>query len=202
MLFQEKVSSEFADKVKAICSDLEINPDWLMYVMNSESAGTFSPSVKNPHGSATGLIQFTQATANGLGYTMSELSSMSAVEQLDVVKKYLSPYADNINSVSDLYLSIFYPAALKYDNTYRFPDNVYKANSLFDIDKLGYLTKQDFIDYVNYHYSKVGGTDADLAQIDLEQGVSTDDTIVIIAAVVLLALLAALLFVYLKKKNK
>ena len=81
----KKVDGAFKGKVVEISQALAIDPNDLMAVMAFETGRSFSPSVKNPHSSATGLIQFMDATAQGLGTTTDKLSEMSAVEQLGYV---------------------------------------------------------------------------------------------------------------------
>lgn len=68
MWFENKVTSNkeaFLQKVRLICAKLGIEPDWLMFVMNSESG--LNPAAYNPNGGASGLIQFMPDTAKGLG---------------------------------------------------------------------------------------------------------------------------------------
>jgi hypothetical protein len=65
-----------------------INPDWLLNVMATETAGTFNPAITNPLG-YTGLIQFGGAAAKDVGTTTGALRGMSAVQQLVYVFKYL-----------------------------------------------------------------------------------------------------------------
>jgi hypothetical protein len=50
-----------------------------MACMAFEKGETFSPCVKNPGSSATGLIQFMSSTAKSLGTTTNDLCKMSAV---------------------------------------------------------------------------------------------------------------------------
>ncbi len=38
----------FKIKVEAVSQKLEINPNWLMAVMNKETIGSLSPSTQNP----------------------------------------------------------------------------------------------------------------------------------------------------------
>lgn len=126
LIYEEKVPASyrkaFTNKVKDISNSLSINPNWLMLVINSESAGTFSPSIENktypfPNGYATGLIQFIPDTAIILGTTTKKLKNMSAVQQLDYVYKYFAPYANKITSFYDLYLITFFPLGMgKSDN--------------------------------------------------------------------------------------
>jgi hypothetical protein len=59
-----------------------------MAAMAFETGGSFSPAVPNKAGSgAVGLIQFMPSTAKGLGTSTEALKKMSAVQQLDFVKK-------------------------------------------------------------------------------------------------------------------
>lgn len=157
LLYIDKVkvnALQFQNKVLTICKILKINPNWLMFVMYIETAGTFSPSIKNPFGTATGLIQFTESTAKFLGTTTAKLKLMSNVQQLDYVYKYLSTYAPSIKSVSDTYLAVFYPLALFRPDSYEFPKWVVEGNPLFDINKDKKLTKEEFKTFVNTKYNK------------------------------------------------
>ena len=220
MLYQDKVSADFADKVQTISNQLGVNPDWLMYVMHNESAGTFSPAVKNPGSTATGLIQFLSGTDDTLGTSTTALAQMTATDQLDYVQKYFQGVINQygpINSVSDTYLAVFYPAAIAWtDPQKKFSTTVYTQNKLFDYDKLGYLTKGDFEDYVNYHYSLVGGdtgsadsgervTDdgSDTSDIPpVETGRYTNTQIVVFAGgAAIVTLLAILIFLFHKNKS-
>ena len=91
LIFINKVKSNiaaFGNKVILIAQMLGINPNWIMFVMNNESG--LNHTIKNPNGSATGLIQFTEATAKNLSITTAELKAMSNVQQLDYVYKYFN----------------------------------------------------------------------------------------------------------------
>lgn len=156
LLYISKVKTNkqaFGNKVIMIAQLLNINPNSLMFVMNNESG--LDHTAKNPNGTATGLIQFTEATAKGLGTSTTALKNMSNVQQLDYVWKYLQQWKQYINDTASLYLSIFYPLALFKNNSYLFPDWVIKANPIFDLDKNGKLTKQEFINYVNQKFAKL-----------------------------------------------
>ena len=77
MWFENKVTSNkeaFLQKVRLICAKLGIEPDWLMFVMNSESG--LNPAAYNPNGGASGLIQFMPDTAKGLGTTTEALRKL------------------------------------------------------------------------------------------------------------------------------
>ena len=121
LVFENKVKVNkvaFIEKVKQISTKLDINPNWLMYVMNFESAGTFSPSIRNPYSNGTGLIQFMPTTAISLGTNVDYLASLTNVQQLDWVYKYFKPRAAKYKSIHDLYLWTFYPYAQGKPDSY------------------------------------------------------------------------------------
>jgi tape measure domain-containing protein len=83
---------EFKPKLIRESQRRGINPDHLLNVMAVETAGSFSPAVKNPNSSASGLIQFMADTARSLGTSTAELRKMSATKQLDFVFKYFDDF--------------------------------------------------------------------------------------------------------------
>lgn len=155
LVFENKIPANerkaFVDKVRTISNKLGINPDWLMVVMNYETAGTFSPSVKNPYSSATGLIQFLESTAVWLGTTTAALAQMTRVQQLDYVYEYLrrtKQSRGSFNYLVDVYLAVFYPASIDDGLDYIYPNHVYAANKGFDLDKDGKITKKEIQDKI------------------------------------------------------
>ena len=112
----------FQEKVESISKDLEINPNWLMAVMYKESG---LDSTANNKLWAAGLIQFMPKTLQGMKVTREEILAMSPLMQLDYVKKF---YEKNkgYNSLKDLYLEAFFPAARKHSNN---PDYVFESPS-------------------------------------------------------------------------
>lgn len=143
----------FGNEVIALCDRIGWQPSWLMIVMNNESG--LNSHIRNlAGGSATGLIQFTAATAADLGTTTDALAAMSNVDQLNYVEMYLTKYgyASRVKDVGDAYLTVFYPAALWKDDAFVFPQWATNANPTFDIDHNGTLTKAEFKQYVNQKY--------------------------------------------------
>ena len=130
----------FVDKVIEISRRLQINPHWLMVVMELETAGTFDPAITNALG-YTGLIQFGKAAAADIGTTTDQLRKMNALEQLDYVEAYLKRYKNKMQKLADVYLAVFFPAAIgKHDGwtlqTSRLsPERIAKWNPGFDVDK-------------------------------------------------------------------
>lgn len=142
LLFINKVPgdrSAFSEKVKSISKKLGINPNWLMFLINFESMGTFRASIENSYG-CIGLIQFcpnesggTYKTINGRPYSMEEIKSMSNVEQLDLVYEYLyekQGIGRKLYTFYDLYLAILWPKAVGKEDDYVINTS---TNPIFDI---------------------------------------------------------------------
>ena len=133
LLFSNKVSSSFADKVISVSDKLGIDPNWLQFVMYNESAKSFSPSVTNPIG-CVGLIQFCPdksgldyKTIGGKQYKLSDIKNMSDIEQLDLVYEYYKPYRSKLFSFVDLLLVTLYPVSVGVED-YKFPSKVVNQN--------------------------------------------------------------------------
>lgn len=141
-----KVSEEFKLRVIEISRDLGVDPNYLMAAMAFETGETFSPSVKNPKSTATGLIQFMAATARNLGTTTEALAAMTVEEQLLWVRKYFWPYRGRLKTLSDVYMAILYPKAIGKPESYiLFPRGVpaYAANRGLDVNHDGAVTKAE-----------------------------------------------------------
>jgi Transglycosylase SLT domain len=97
----------FWTELQAIAKRLKTEPAWLLNVMASESL--FDPEARNrlPGQTATGLLQFIEDTARGMGTTTEAIRRMSPVEQLRFVEKYLTPFRGRLNSLADVYLAVF-----------------------------------------------------------------------------------------------
>lgn len=144
-----RVSPEFRARVYRLCDNLGWSEDhaaWLMSCMAFESGRTFSPSVRNPASSATGLIQFMAATARGLGTTTAALARMSAVEQLGYVERYFRPYAARIRSLEDMYMAILWPRGIGQILEYvlwKTGTRAYAVNRGLDANRDGRVTKRE-----------------------------------------------------------
>lgn len=144
-----RVSADFRARVYRLCSNLGWNEDhaaWLMACMAFETGRTFSPSVRNPSSSATGLIQFMAATARGLGTTTKALARMSAVEQLGYVERYFRPHAGRIRSLEDMYMAILWPRGIGQVLEYvlwKTGTRTYAVNRGLDANRDGKVTKRE-----------------------------------------------------------
>jgi hypothetical protein len=124
------------EQLSNVANKYGIPTEWLINLIQFETARTFNPSIKNNIG-ATGLIQFLPSTANWLGTTTDKLSKMTFKEQLKYVDLYLSRILKNylVNgkipsnfTQGDIFMAIFYPSAIGKPN-FVFPDSVRKANA-------------------------------------------------------------------------
>ncbi|HBK92548.1 MAG TPA: lytic transglycosylase [Parvularcula sp.] len=138
-----RVSQAFRDRVCWIADALGFNPSWLMACIAFETGRTFSAAARNPASSATGLIQFMDATAKGLGTTTQALAAMTAEDQLRYVFRYLENIVKAfgpIRSLADCYMAILWPKGIG-----RTPDDVifapgstaYRVNKGLDLDRDG-----------------------------------------------------------------
>ncbi|HAN77699.1 MAG TPA: hypothetical protein DCQ31_07960 [Bacteroidales bacterium] len=164
LLFQSKIQEPiFVETVKEVSNRLSINPNWLMLVMYFESG--LRPSAVNSSTGATGLIQFMPATAAGLGTSTAALKNMSATAQLYYVERYLKPFAGKLNSFTDLYFAVFFPAALGINRTGILKTQSLKAstiarqNPVFDTNKNGEIKKNEIIVFFNAYIKKIVPTE-------------------------------------------
>lgn len=134
----------FLNEVAKVGNRLGVNPTELLAVMSFETVGTFMPSIKNPNGSATGLIQFIESTAKGLGTSTKELSEMSRVEQMAYVEQYLKPYKGRMKNIGDLYMAVHWPAGVgKGDDYVMYKEGTkeYDGNKNLDMNGDGTVTR-------------------------------------------------------------
>lgn len=139
----------FAAKVKQVAANVGASTDALMLVMYFESK--LNPGARNPSGTATGLIQFTEDTAKALGTSTYLLSKMNNVQQLDYVQRYLMPFKGRLTSLGNTYLAVFYPAAISRPDDYTLKLSPYwvEANKIFDTNKDGTISVGEIRGYVN-----------------------------------------------------
>ncbi len=131
--------ASYADEIVRVANTVGIHPSWLANVINFESGG--KPQAKNPYSSATGLIQFMDFTAKGLGTTVTALYGMTGQQQMYYVEKYFSPYKGRLSSQEDVYMAVFYPKAIGNPD-YRFPASVTAVNP-------GIYTPRDYAEMAN-----------------------------------------------------
>jgi hypothetical protein len=112
-----------------LCRKIDVNPDWLYNLIQFESG--WNPLAENRVSSAKGLIQFTDSTARDLGYESSrdliEKNPDVYSQLLFPVRKYLDRYAP-FKTKQQLYMSVFYPAAMSWPEDKQFPEYVQVVN--------------------------------------------------------------------------
>lgn len=161
LIWGKKVSATFRAKVFSMATQLGMpeqeGANWLMAVMAYETVESFSPSIKNPGSSATGLIQFMADTARGLGTSTAALARMTAEDQLNWVYKYYRPYTGRMHKLEDVYLAVFTPAVMgkPLDHVvYRSGQEAYRKNRGFDTTGDGKITVSEISQSVQAKYTK------------------------------------------------
>lgn len=156
LVWGQKVTAEFRAKVRLIAQGLSVDPNWLMAVMGFETGYSFDPSIKNPGSSATGLIQFTDSTARGLGTTTAKLSRMTALDQLDYVAAYYGRFAGRMMDIGDAYMAVLWPVAVGRPDSYVLWERdtgpyqtEYARNSGLDLNGDGKITRGEAVTPVN-----------------------------------------------------
>jgi hypothetical protein len=182
LIWGNKVSCDFRKKVVEICKDLwgesrkmEMANN-LMAVFQWETGGTFKTDVPNQAGSgATGLIQFMpdKATEYFGKCTMEtvpnyfkstnvklhnlprvkEFAEMTAIKQLDYVKKYFEPLRDIKLDFIDFYLQVLFPISSGKPEHVVFADSISKLDLINESDKLKSLRVEK--------YARNSGMDSD-----------------------------------------
>lgn len=116
-------------KLKTIAAELGMPWEWLWVELNFESR--FRPSVKNPHSSARGIMQWTNDRARDLGYRDSlELVTQNPTvsQQLDMVRKDLKRYKP-FPTFQSLAMAVFLPAYRYKDADTELPDWAQSVNA-------------------------------------------------------------------------
>lgn len=160
----EAEKQRFTDKLLNYADLLKTNPDWLMLVMFFESG--LNPAAVNSSSGATGLIQFTRPTANYLGTSVDELKQMSGSDQLDFVYKYLKSYKGKLGTLTDVYLTVFYPYAVGKPDSYilgshlsqEITENITKQNKIFDTNQDNQISKAEVTNYFTNWAKRQGYT--------------------------------------------
>jgi hypothetical protein len=117
----ENENPGFKNKVKEVAKAIGAAEMDLVKIMFIESAKTLNPGIRNSIG-CVGLIQFCPDSEGGstktIGrnkYLLSDLQKMNRIQQMDVVKEYFNSLGYNGSkplSLTDMYLSTFYPVAV------------------------------------------------------------------------------------------
>ena len=151
--------ADFIDAVDNLAFELGAIPQDLLRVMAFETGNTFDPAQKNRAGSsATGLIQFVEATAKDLGTSTTELAGMTRVQQLEYVSTFLKQKLKGVEDpdVGDIYMAVLYPRAVGKANDYIiFEEGTrnYVKNRGLDLNQDGFITKGEAVDKMLFNTS-------------------------------------------------
>jgi transglycosylase-like protein with SLT domain len=147
-----KQTPEFISRLAALAVRNGWDPTGIAAVISHESG--FHPEARSPNSTATGLIQFIEATAHALGTTTAALATMSAVAQLPFVEKYFKRFMPQIPDRPEDYILVTYGRP----DVVGFPDDYvldrrdsedpherarYAANTALDHDGKGSITVGD-----------------------------------------------------------
>jgi len=161
LLFINKVKENrqsFGSAVIKYAQMLNYDPDWLMFIMNMESNGTFRPDIQNPVTKATGLIQFIPTTAEALGTSIEALKAMTNVQQLEFVYNYYKSWKHlKAKALHDVTLITFYPYAIGKSLDYIIGSEksmerakkIGKQNPILDYNKDGLISVSDYLNAIN-----------------------------------------------------
>ena len=135
-------TQEKAKVIKRVAEAIGVNPNDLAAVISFETVGTFSPSIKNPLSSATGLIQFMKdGRGRYYGMTREQFSSLSFEQQMVYVEKYFRDRGFSSNKKRDV--ADTYTAVTGYG--YRCGSKAYNLNKVWDSNKDCYIAKGEMV---------------------------------------------------------
>ena len=138
------------------------DPNGIALVISEESS--FNPAAKNPHSTASGLIQFIEPTAASLGTTTAQIRATSAEQQLPLVERF---FATSLNGKIPARIEDYFLAVLGRPDLIGQPDTTtvfakgssgYAGNPQIDLDKNGVITVGDARAYMQNVLNRAQGT--------------------------------------------
>lgn len=151
----------FLKKLCKISEELDIKPEWLLHTIFHESR--FDPKYRDQMSRAVGLISFLPSILKifindetGKIITPNDVLQMSNIDQLDLVSAFYKMWFEKMKLKSpiiagDFAAITFYPAVIKKDWSWEFPDYVVDLNiEMFNKFPSGVgRTKKDYYDYID-----------------------------------------------------
>lgn len=133
-----------ADAILEGAKRLGVNPNDLAAVISFETSGTFSTNARNPGSSATGLIQFMEASdgkkdGKYYGHTRNQFGALLPLQQMEYVVKYLQ--GRGIGPGSDV--GAIYDAVAGYG--YKRGSKEYEQNKVWDVNGDGVVEKGEAV---------------------------------------------------------
>jgi hypothetical protein len=153
-------SISFQKKLVSIGKSLGINPKWLMVMLHDLSG--FNHKKRESGTKATGLLNFFPwsiasflDSKTGNFVKTKDILSMTNIDQLDLINAYYESWIDKLEiekplSPGDFAAITFYPAVIKKDWEWNFPDEVTRANNEFfsRFASIGKKNKKAYYEYI------------------------------------------------------
>jgi hypothetical protein len=147
----QKFSAPALTRLAQMVKDLRCEPvsiSTFMGCMAWETGRSLSPAEKNKISGATGLIQFMEPTAKGLGTSQAALAKMSVLEQLEYVYLHFKPFAGKLKNDGDVYMTILLPRAVGKADDYVLWDKsnyptAFSQNKGLDLNDDGLITRTE-----------------------------------------------------------
>lgn len=133
-----------ADAILEGAKRLGVNPNDLAAVISFETSGTFSTNARNPGSSATGLIQFMEASdgkkdGKYYGHTRNQFGALLPLQQMEYVVKYLQGRGIGPGAgVAEIY-----DAVAGYG--YKRGTEAYRLNKVWDVNGDGVVVKGEAV---------------------------------------------------------
>lgn len=133
-----------ADAILEGAKRLGVNPNDLAAVISFETSGTFSTNARNPGSSATGLIQFMEASdgkkdGKYYGHTRNQFGALLPLQQMEYVVKYLQGRGIGPGAgVAEIY-----DAVAGYG--YKRGTEAYRLNKVWDVNGDGIVEKGEAV---------------------------------------------------------
>ena len=141
----QRTTAEFRAKLREVATWLGVDPTDLASIMAFESG--FDPQARNQLSQATGLIQWLPSTARSLySLTVAQIASLSAVEQLELVRRYFAAARGKGLTLHDLYMLVWHGSPAAPDAVLGVSDapghsgQVYAQNKPLDLNRDGVIT--------------------------------------------------------------
>lgn len=111
------LGSNFYSKLVQLAAETGMKPEDILAVMVSESG--VNPAAHNPHGGATGLMQFMPQTLPSVGFhgSPSDFGMLSGEDQLPYIKRLIEGNmrlnGGPFTNAAQYYVAVFWPVGLK-----------------------------------------------------------------------------------------
>lgn len=136
---------ERAESIRAVAQRIGVDPNDLAAIISFETAGTFSPSIKNPTSSATGLIQFMKGSGGTkdkyYGMGREQFAALPFDDQMQYVERYFKERGFDGSRKRDV--ADAYTAVTGYG--YRKGSDEYELNKVWDTNNNDIIEKGEAV---------------------------------------------------------